>query len=107
MSNKEHIAIGLAILAAVFYAIKIPCSKALLADTPPTMMATFLYIGAGIGMGTMMLAISYSALPACSNVIFSLYSVGDRPVCCLTNFPKKARLGKRSWKAISFIDLLV
>ncbi len=24
-------------------------------------------------------------MPACPNVIFSLYSVGDRPVCCLTN----------------------
>lgn len=56
MERKERIAIGLAILAAVFYAINIPCSKALLANTPPTMMAAFLYIGAGIGMGVMMLA---------------------------------------------------
>lgn len=56
MEHKERFSIGLAILAAVFYAINIPCSKALLADTPPTMMATFLYIGAGVGMGAMMLA---------------------------------------------------
>lgn len=54
--SKEHITIGLAILAAVLYAINVPCSKALLANTPPTMMAAFLYIGAGIGMGIMMLA---------------------------------------------------
>lgn len=73
MSNKKHIAIGLAILAAVFYAIKIPCSKALLADTPPTMMATFLYIGAGIGMGTMMLARKESRLLGYVSYGLSIY----------------------------------
>lgn len=41
-----------AILAAVFYALNMPFSKALLENVPPTMMAALLYIGAGIGIGT-------------------------------------------------------
>ena len=39
-----------AILAAAFYALNAPLSKVLLTDTPPTMMAAFLYLGAGFGM---------------------------------------------------------
>ena len=39
-----------AILAAALYAVSIPLSKQLLAFAPPTMMAAFLYLGAGIGI---------------------------------------------------------
>lgn len=39
-----------AILAAVFYAVNIPLSKLLLEKSGPTMLAAFLYLGAGIGM---------------------------------------------------------
>ena len=39
-----------ALLTAALYALNSPVSKLLLRDTPPTMMAGFLYIGAGIGM---------------------------------------------------------
>lgn len=39
-----------AVLAAAFYAVNIPLSKLLLAKTGPTMLAAFLYLGAGIGM---------------------------------------------------------
>ncbi len=39
-----------AVLAAVLYAINAPFSKVLLDFMPPTLMAGFLYIGAGIGM---------------------------------------------------------
>ena len=39
-----------AVLAAAFYALNAPLSKLLLTDTPPTMMAAFLYLGAGCGM---------------------------------------------------------
>lgn len=39
-----------AILAAVLYALNSPLSKLLLEDVPPTMMASFLYLGAGLGM---------------------------------------------------------
>lgn len=39
-----------AILAAALYAINVPFSKMLLAQVEPTMMAAFLYLGAGLGM---------------------------------------------------------
>lgn len=39
-----------AIIAAALYAINIPFSKLLLNYVPPTMMAAFLYLGAGVGM---------------------------------------------------------
>lgn len=44
-----------AILAAALYAISTPVSKLLLQNVPPAMVAAFLYLGAGIGMGVMML----------------------------------------------------
>lgn len=39
-----------AILAAALYALNSPLSKLMLQSVPPTMMAGFLYLGAGIGM---------------------------------------------------------
>ena len=38
-------------LAATLYAINSPFSKILLDFMPPTLMAGFLYLGAGVGMG--------------------------------------------------------
>ena len=55
MKNKNLTAILYALLAALFYAVNVPCSKVLLKDVPPTFMAAFLYLGAGIGVGTMYL----------------------------------------------------
>ena len=49
-------AIFYAILAAALYALNAPVSKLLLQNVPPTMMAGFLYLGAGIGMALMGLA---------------------------------------------------
>lgn len=49
--NKKVVAIILAILAAALYAINIPLSKLLLNKIEPTMMASYLYLGAGIGVG--------------------------------------------------------
>lgn len=50
--NKYKIrSVLLAILAAVFYAINTPFSKVLLKNVTPTLMASFLYLGAGIGVG--------------------------------------------------------
>lgn len=46
-------AVLFAILAAVFYACNTPVSKILLDYVNPTMMAAFLYLGAGIGVGVM------------------------------------------------------
>lgn len=42
-----------AIMAAVLYALNTPVSKLLLQNVPPTMMAGFLYLGAGAGMAAM------------------------------------------------------
>ena len=43
-------AVFFAILAAALYALNSPVSKLLLQDVPPAMMASLLYLGAGIGM---------------------------------------------------------
>lgn len=48
--KTKNIATGFAILAAALYAINIPVSKVLLNQIDATMMAAFLYLGAGIGM---------------------------------------------------------
>lgn len=50
MELKTKKGIAFAILAAALYAINAPFSKILLDYIPPTLMAGFLYIGAGIGM---------------------------------------------------------
>ena len=52
--DKNLVAILMAILAAL-YAISTPVSKVMLQTVAPTMVAAFLYLGAGIGMGAMML----------------------------------------------------
>lgn len=52
---KKILPIIYAILAAVFYAISIPCSKLRMDYVPQVFMASFLYLGAGIGMGIMYL----------------------------------------------------
>ena len=46
-------AVFYAILAAALYALNAPASKLLLQNVPPTMMAGFLYLGAGAGMAVM------------------------------------------------------
>ena len=53
MDYKKLNAIIYAVLAALFYAINIPCSKLLLNNVAPTFMAAFLYLGAGLGVGIM------------------------------------------------------
>lgn len=50
MINKQHSATTFAILAAALYALNVPFSKILLQHTSPTMMAAFLYLGAGLGL---------------------------------------------------------
>ena len=55
MTEKKLQPIFFAVLAAVFYAVNVPFSKHLLQDVPPTFMASFLYFGAGIGVGIMYL----------------------------------------------------
>ena len=53
--NKKVLAILFAVLAAVLYAINIPFSKLLLKEVSPTMMASYLYLGAGVGVGILFL----------------------------------------------------
>ena len=48
--KQKNIATTYAILAAALYAINVPLSKMLLPYVGPTMMAAFLYLGAGFGM---------------------------------------------------------
>lgn len=55
MKKQNGIGITLAILAAALYAINSPFSKILLDYMPSTLMAGFLYIGAGLGMGAVAL----------------------------------------------------
>lgn len=50
MSKNIKKGIGFAVLAAALYAIGAPLSKLLLGVMPPTLMAGFLYLGAGAGM---------------------------------------------------------
>ena len=45
--------VACAVLAAALYALNAPVSKLLLRNVPPTMMAGFLYLGAGAGMALM------------------------------------------------------
>ena len=54
--NKKISAIFFALLAAGLYAINIPLSKLLLKYIEPTMMASYLYLGAGAGIGILFLA---------------------------------------------------
>lgn len=48
--KTKNVATVFAILAAALYAINIPLSKLLLQQVRPTMMAAFLYLGAGFGL---------------------------------------------------------
>lgn len=50
MSARQKRGVICAILAAVFYALNAPMSKLLLDAVAPSMMAAFLYLGAGLGM---------------------------------------------------------
>lgn len=52
---QKIISIFYAFLAACFYAVNMPVSKTLLQTVPPTMLAAFLYLGAGLGVGGMYL----------------------------------------------------
>ena len=45
--------VAAAFLAACLYALSTPCSKVLLAEVAPNMMAALLYLGAGVGMAAL------------------------------------------------------
>ena len=66
--NKKLLAIFSAIFAAVLYAINIPLSKLLLNHIEPTMMASYLYLGAGIGIGTVFLIVKRKDKGTCGKI---------------------------------------
>ena len=51
MRKTRSAAVLAALGAAALYAVSIPLSPFLLQQVPPVMLAAFLYLGAGIGMG--------------------------------------------------------
>ncbi|MDO4617127.1 MAG: DMT family transporter [Lachnospiraceae bacterium] len=53
--NRNKTAVFFALLAAALYAINVPMSKILLSEVSPTMLAGFLYFGAGVGIGILLL----------------------------------------------------
>ena len=55
MKTKSILAILFALLASLLYAINMPFSKLLLNKIEPTMMASYVYLGAGIGIGILYL----------------------------------------------------
>jgi drug/metabolite transporter (DMT)-like permease len=54
-NDKKLTAILYAVLAAIFYAVSMPLSKLMLSHVGPTFMASFLYFGAGVGIGAIYL----------------------------------------------------
>lgn len=60
MKNTIRTGIFFAIIAAALYALNSPLSKLLLDYMPSTLMAGFLYIGAGVGMAFVALARKFS-----------------------------------------------
>ena len=49
-NSIKNIATFYAVIAAALYALNVPASKILLEYVPPTVMAAFLYLGAGLGL---------------------------------------------------------
>ena len=62
--KTKNLATIYAIVAAALYAINVPFSKMLLGYVEPTMMAAFLYLGAGLGMLLMGLARKAAGRPS-------------------------------------------
>lgn len=75
MTKNTKKGIALAILAAALYAVSAPFSKILLGYIPPTLMAGFLYLGAGAGMT----GIAFVRKQAASLVKESKLSAEDLP----------------------------
>ena len=73
--RRERVGILLALLAAALYAIQSPFSKILLDEMPPTLMAGFLYLGAGAGM--LVAACFRRILPHAESA--ARFAVGDLP----------------------------
>lgn len=73
--NRNRFAAFFAILAAALYALSAPLSKLFLQDVAPTVMASLLYLGAGLGM--MLLS-----LEDAESLRFSVGSIFVLLACC-------------------------
>lgn len=71
MNENTKKGIALAILAAILYAFNSPFSKILLEYMPPTLMAGFLYLGAGAGMTVLALIRKQSGISAAETKLSS------------------------------------
>ncbi len=60
MNRRKIRAVLFALMAALFYAVNIPLSKLLLDKIEPIFLASFLYFGAGLGIGAVYLTGKYS-----------------------------------------------
>ncbi len=67
--TRKRTAVFLALIAAALYAVSVPFSKLLMAWVPPTMLAGLLYVGAGVGMGCMMLGKKAMGRPGPNNLL--------------------------------------
>ena len=74
--QKSKKGIAFAILAAALYAINAPFSKILLEFMPPTLMAGFLYVGAGIGINKIRITIHHcnDSFRYCCSYLFTVWS---------------------------------
>ena len=71
--NKKILAIIFAVLAALLYAINIPFSKLLLNKISPTMLASYLYLGAGLGIGILFLLTKQKKMTILKNILKRIY----------------------------------
>ena len=81
MKTKYRAILYAIVAAAALYAVNAPFSKVLLERVHPTMMAAFLYLGAGIGLfvyGTAKTSAYYSIAPFLG-VTFGMVLLGERP----------------------------
>lgn len=135
MKDKKKMAIWMALLAALLYAMSIPASKLLLDSMEPIFLASFLYFGAGIGMVglgyarrnhhepkltrkelpyTIWMIVLDIIAPIC--LLFGLKSATSANVSLLNNFEIvvtalvalllfKEKISRLMWCAIGFITL--
>ena len=72
MTGNKVRSILFALLAAVFFAVSVPCSKLLLEHAGPTTMAALLYLGAGLGVGILPFVIGMIVLDIAAPVFLML-----------------------------------
>lgn len=75
MMKDSRRAVCSALLAAAFYALSAPCAKLLLADVGSTMLAGLLYLGAGLGVGLLLLVRRMGGKPP----VFGRFTRADGP----------------------------